>query len=571
MGRIPIYILAILFHLSSFAQTPKYIVQFTDKKGSAFTLSSPGAFLSPRAIERRRKQQIGIDSTDLPLSSAYLDSIRKIPQVTIINVSKWLNQAMIATSSTQALSAIQRYPFVKKTEPLGFRMFLEDSLPYFQKFNEKISPVGDREIRSGAFQAATVNGISELDYGNSRGQIRLHEGDYLHNLGFTGKGVVIAILDAGFFGYKTNTAMDSVRSQNRILGEWDFMRNEPSVNEDHPHGLYCLSIIGANKPGQIIGTAPHASFYLFRTEDAATEYPVEEQNWVVAAEYADSAGADLISSSLGYLDFDNPIYNHSYADRNGRTSIVSLGASIATKKGMIVTNSVGNGGNQSGEGKYVICPADAPSVCAVGAIKSTGAIASFSSWGPNSSGATKPDVVAIGEGTVLANTSGNAASGNGTSFSNPLICGLIACLWEAFPEFKAKEILDAVYKSAHLFTTPDSRLGRGIPNFRKAYGYLLQERQNRRDAVLLEKEWIKAFPSPFKSDCRIILKAPRNASAVIQLIDMSGKTVAQAGLQVQEGTIYSVPFNNLQRLQAGVYSVHYNDGSNQRTLRIIKQ
>ncbi len=177
--------------------------------------------------------------------------------------------------------------------------------------------------------------------------------------------------------------------------------NETSVTEDHPHGLYCLSIIGANKPGQIIGSAPHAKFYLLRTEDAATEYPVEEQNWVVAAEFADSAGVDMITSSLGYADFDDPVFNHSYAQRNGNTAMITIGADLAVKKGIIVTNSAGNSGGQAGEAKYVSVPADGDSVFTVGATTVTGIMAGFSSWGPNGAGRTKPNIVSVGQELYL--------------------------------------------------------------------------------------------------------------------------------------------------------------------------
>src|SRR4030095_4114842 len=300
-----------------------------------------------------------------------------------------------------------------------------------------------------------------------------HEGEYMHDRGYTGAGITIAILDAGFSGYKTNPAMDSVRLQGRILGEWDYVMNESSVTEDHPHGLYCFSIIAANKPGAIVGSAPHASFWLLRTEDAAQEYPVEEQNWVVAAEFADSAGADMISSSLGYADFDDPSYNHSYAQRDGNTTIITKGADFAAKKGMIVMNSAGNYGARADDFKYVSCPADGDSVVAVGATDMAGNIASFSSWGPNGAGKIKPNIVSVGQGTTLANTSGNAASGNGTSFSNPNMAGLIACLWQAFPEFSNMEIIDGVEKSAHKYNAPDDRYGYGIPNFRKAFAGLI--------------------------------------------------------------------------------------------------
>ncbi|MBC7850919.1 MAG: S8 family serine peptidase, partial [Chitinophagaceae bacterium] len=432
-------VVALFFCASASAQYTRYVVQLTDKKGTTGTLAAPSSYLSSKAIDRRIKQKILIDSTDLPISIIYLDSIRKVANVTILNKSKWLNQVLIRTSDPTAIATINSFSFVKKVGGIASAARLTDDEVVNEKFNTKLQPV-QQTVLSGAFGARGTDGAQILDYGNSFNQIHLHEGEFLHNLGFTGKGITIAILDAGFFGYKTNVAMDSVRLQSRILGEWDYVMNEQSVNEDNSHGLFCLSIIAANKPGEIVGSAPHASFYLFRTEDVATEFPVEEQNWVAAAEYADSVGVDMITSSLGYSDFDDPTFNHSYAQRNGNTSIVTIGADLAARKGIIVTNSAGNSGNASGEGKYISCPADGDSVFTVGATTVTGAIAGFSSWGPNSAGKIKPNIVSVGQGTVLANTSGNASAGNGTSFSNPLACGLIACLWQAYPEFGNMEI-----------------------------------------------------------------------------------------------------------------------------------
>lgn len=563
----------LLFLLFAFtvarAQYTRYVVILKDKKGTTGTLSNPSAYLSPKALERRNKQKISIDSTDLPVSAAYLDSIRAVPNVTIRNVSKWLNQVLIITSDANAISRINAFPFVKTAAPVAAQARPMDSLPRMQKFNERLSPLTQQEIISGTSGSNGVNSV--LNYGNSYNQIHLHEGDYLHDLGFTGKGITIAILDAGFFGYKTNTAMDSVRLQNRILGEWDYVANEASVTEDHPHGLYCFSIIAANKPGQIVGSAPHASFYLLRTEDAATEYPVEEQNWVAAAEFADSVGVDMITSSLGYADFDDPSFNHTYAQRDGNTAIVTRGADLAVKKGIIVTNSAGNSGNAAGDAKYVACPADGDSVFTVGATTQAGVIASFSSWGPNGVGKQKPDITSVGQGTVLANTLGNASSGNGTSFSNPLACGLIACLWQAFPEFTNMEILDAVKKSSSLYPSPDMRYGYGLPNFRKAYEMLAKERESRRVAALLGDQWLKALPVPFHNQFQVILKAPVSKTIQFRVFDAAGHLVDQQQRTTEKDQIYIIEFFNLLKLKPGAYFIQYNDGSTRTTLKVVKQ
>lgn len=458
------------------AQYTKHIVQFKDKGTNIHALANPSTYLSSKAIDRRNRQKIKIDSTDLPVSTWYLDSIKNVPNTRVLNVSKWLNQVLVETTDPAALLKINSFPFVKTSRGVAAMAAPSNDEILNKRFRETITPLPDRTLVSGNNNQSRISGASDntINYGNNLKQIHIHEGEYLHNLGFTGKNITLAFLDAGYFGYKTNPVFDSARLQNRILGEYDFVKNETSVNEDHIHGMYCLSTVAANRPGAMVGTAPHAKFWLFRTEDAATEYPIEEQHWAVAAEFADSAGADMISSSLGYAEFQDPAFNHSHSQRDGNTTIITIAADFAAKKGMIVMNSAGNSGGVANDFKYVSCPADGDSVVAVGATDVNGNIAGFSSWGPNGAGKLKPNIVSVGQGTIIANTAGNATSSNGTSFSNPNVAGLIACLWQAFPEYSNMEIIDEVQKSSHKYANPDERFGFGLPNFRKAFYSLLK-------------------------------------------------------------------------------------------------
>jgi len=563
-----LFILCCCVVLFSKAQSTRHIVEFTDKKGTQFSLGNPSAYLSAKSIARRTKQKISIDSTDLPLSKTYLDSIAAVPNVVIRNQSKWLNQILIITSDAAALAKINSFPFVKSVKAIA--PLARPTEDIIAKKKDQTYELGN-ELLSRMNNGTKTEGVNDIQYGGTFNQIHIHEGEYLHNLGFTGDGITIAVLDAGFQAYKTNPALDSMRLQGRVLGEWDYVMNEASVNEDYVHGAYCLSIIAANRPGSIVGSAPHASFWLLRTEDVYSEYPVEEQYWIAAAEFADSAGTDMISTSLGYNIFDDPSYNHTYPERNGNTTMITRAADLAAKKGIIVTASAGNDGQRTDDYKFVSCPADADSVLTVGAVNGAGTIAAFSCWGPNSAGKVKPNVVSVGQGTILANTIGNPIGGNGTSYANPNMAGLVACLWQAFPEFTNMEIIDAVQHSADRFLTPDERYGYGIPNFRIAYNQLLIERQRRKYATVLGNEWMKAYPVPYSTNFNLLIKAPMDGKATIQLSNAMGQQLERQTLETDADHYYLINFTQAPVLAKGVYFIRYEDGKNKRTIKIVKR
>lgn len=546
-----------LLTLSLFAeaQFSRHIIRLSDKKGTGYSLSQPTGFLSPKAINRRTRYNINIDSTDLPVSAAYLDSIRKSGPVTIISTSRWLNQVLIQTTDAAALARISAFPFVRRADPIAERA-QSPQAPADKFATEKI--YNTRQNVQVTQPAEDV-----LDYGNAFGQIHLHDGEFLHNTGFMGQGITIAVLDAGFMNYASIKAFDSLRNNNRILGTWDFVRNEASVNEDNAHGMYCLSIMAANLPGSFVGSAPRASYYLFRTEDYATEYPVEEHNWVVAAEQSDSLGADMISSSLGYSEFDNAAFNHSYADMDGNTTMVTRGADIAAKKGMIVCNSAGNSGGD--RWRYIIAPADGDSVLAVGAVDVNGTPAGFSSYGPAFDGRIKPDVASVGRSTFIIVTNGTVAQGDGTSFSNPNLAGLIACLWQAFPEFNNMEILDAVKKSSSKYANPDTRVGYGIPNMKIAYQLLLEKKY----AGVLIEDWIRVFPNPFVSSMNVLIKARESGNIEYQLTDMGGR-ILRSGIQTSEkDRVITIFVPGLEQLPRGAYNLRIKNGGSDKTVRLV--
>ncbi len=449
-----------------YAQFSRYIVKLKDKGTNPFSISNPSQYLTQRAIDRRTRYSIVIDSTDLPVTPRYIDSIRMAGTVTILNVSKWLNQVAIQTNDAAALAKINSFPFVISTGPVASRNQQND-----KTVNKKL----DAPDNTFPVPPATPQGITDFyNYGLSFGQVHLNNGEFLHNRGFRGQGMHMAVLDAGFFHYLSLPTFDSIRNNNQVLGTWDFVTGNASVDEDHTHGMNCLSIIAANMPGIFMGTAPKTSFYLYRTEDVNSEYPIEEQNWVAGMERADSLGIDISSTSLGYFTFDNAIFNYTYANMDGNTTISAKGADLAAKKGILVVLAAGNEGGSAWH--YIITPSDADSVMAVGAVSTSGVVGGFSSFGPSSDGQIKPNVAAVGVGAVIANPSnGQPTFGSGTSFACPNMAGLTTCLWQAFPEINNMGIMNAMQQSATRANNPDDRTGYGIPDMKKAFVMLIKQ------------------------------------------------------------------------------------------------
>jgi serine protease AprX len=468
MKKIILFIFIGLFvaNTNTYAQFSKYIIRLKDKGTNPFSISNPSAYLTARAIQRRTRYGIAIDSTDLPITPRYIDSIRMAGAVVILNSSKWLNQVAIQTTDAAALVKIAGFPFVLSSGPIAARN------------SQSITPV-NKKLDADFTQApdpTTPNTIAAdyYSYGASFGQVHLHNGEFLHNRGFRGQGMQMAVLDAGFFHYLTLPTFDSIRNNGQVLGTWDFVAGNASVDEDNAHGMNCLSTIAANMPGVFMGTAPKTSFYLYRTEDIASEYPIEEQNWVAGIERADSLGIDISSTSLGYFTFDNAVFNYTYANMDGNTTLSARGADMAAKKGILCLFAAGNEGQ--GSWHFIITPSDADSVMAVGAVSASGVVGGFSSYGPSSDGQIKPSVAAVGVNAVIANPStGQPGFGSGTSFACPNMAGLTTCLWQAFPEINNMGIINVMQQSATRASNPDDRVGYGIPDMKKAFVKLIKQ------------------------------------------------------------------------------------------------
>ncbi|TAH41566.1 MAG: T9SS type A sorting domain-containing protein [Bacteroidetes bacterium] len=546
--------LVILLLITVFSQSEiyasRYFIKFKDKNNSPFSISNPSTYLSAKAIQRRANQGIPITDSDLPVNPAYLDSIQ-IMGATILNASKWLNGVTVDCDSL-TYQSIQTLSFVEMGRQV-MRLSAQTEKKS-KKFPENIPLLSNQGMMR----------VSNLDYGNSFNQIHLMNGEYLHNNGFTGEGITIAVLDAGFYSVDMLSAFDSLRAKNNILGTWDFVANEQGVYEDNSHGMQVLSCMAGNVPGQLVGTSPDASFWLLRSEDVATEYIIEEYNWVSAAEFADSVGADIISSSLGYSTFDDSSTSHTYADMNGNTAPSSIGADFAASKGMLVICSAGNNGNSSWY--YISAPSDGDSVLSVAAVDEFGNKAGFSSWGPSSDGDVKPNVAAKGQQTTLATSFGGVGTGNGTSFACPVLAGSAACLWQAHPLKSNMEIFNAIQQSANYYQTPGDSLGYGIPNF------IVADLLLGGSSLSLpgDDHLVGLYPNPFQSEIKFQFFSAASQMLVIEIIDAIGKVVRSEKRAIQKGMMNTVQLSSLSGIQQGVYFVLIKASETSFLRKVIK-
>lgn len=440
------------------AQSPgtgRYWVYFTDKSDPVYSLLKPEAFLSERALDRRARFGLSVDSTDLPVTRHYVGQIRKRGHH-LFHTSKWYNAALVLADSLSATQLLA-LPFVKKVEYVGPELMKKSS------------------GHSGETSTSTISGnYTPLDnyYGYGALQIGMANGHILHYLGYRGAEKWIAVFDGGFQNVPIMPFFDSLRVEGRLLAGRDFVDADDYLYESSIHGTQVLSTMASNLPGLLVGSAPEATYLLFKTEDVRRESKTEECNWIAAAEYADSAGVDIINSSLGYTTFSEKFMNYTYEDMNGTTARISSAADLAFSKGMIVVNSAGNEGNSSWH--YIGAPADGRHVFSIGAVDPTGAYAPFSSVGPTADGRIKPDIAVMGQGVIVASPSTcDVLQSSGTSFASPLAAGMVASLWQAFPDKSNQEILDAIRNSGSQALNPDYKLGYGIPDFWKAFLTLL--------------------------------------------------------------------------------------------------
>ncbi|WP_346856992.1 S8 family serine peptidase [uncultured Draconibacterium sp.] len=521
-----------------------YWIGFTDKNNSEYSLSAPEEYLSERAIERRTKQNIPIDSLDLPVNQSYIDSVLSL-DVTFFHASKWLNGITVVTDSLRLDTLIGNWSFVNEIQLSKPSSFSTKSAK--NKFADEIEVLYDE--------------IDSAYYGGSVHQISMLDGQFLHQQNIKGQGIQIAVLDGGFYNADVNPAFDSLWINQQILGTKDVVDPNSDFFSTNYHGMSVLSCMGGNIPGELVGTAPKASYWLIRSEDTGSEYIVEEDHWVVAAEFADSVGADIINSSLGYSEFDDPTTDHTYADMDGKTTRVTRAANIAASRGMLVFTSAGN--ERDDPWKRIVAPSDGDLVIGVGAVDKDLNPAFFTSAGPASDGDIKPNVSAMGYRTTLQLSNGVVGLASGTSFSSPVIAGMAACLWQYFPEKTALEIKDALEQSGSMVFTPDSLVGYGIPNMRTASMLL-----NPFSVPVYEKQnnW-QVYPNPVNNYVVLQNKGTFSGKEIaIGLYSITGQIIQQwtkPGAQ-------KIVLSDLPDLSNGMFVLKVNDGEKSETFKLNK-
>jgi subtilisin family serine protease len=550
-----ILIIGVVFNSFSQIAPDKYYIQFTDKDGSQYSIDNPSEFLTQRAIERRIRQGIEIVENDIPVNANYLQGVADIG-IDLLNATKWLNGVTVYTTNPALIEQIEALPYVSGSVKFNYSKNYNNN-----KFKNVISePLNTNTDNRGD------KSMQSMDYGDAFGQIDQLNGIILHDAGFQGEGMVIAVLDAGFTGAEEHPVLEFLFENDRILGSKDFVYIGGSVYTDSEHGKMVLSCMGGNLPGVMIGTAPQAEYWLLRSEEAPHENIIEEYNWMSAAEFADSVGADVINSSLGYIAFDNPIFDHTHEALNGDSTVVTRAADFAASKGILVVNSAGNSGGSSSF-PWIGAPADGDSVFTIGAVNLSDQRASFSSIGPTADGRIKPLVMACGEGaTIATGTQGISTWGDGTSFSSPIMAGMATCLWQAHPELSIMEVQEAIKQSGSYASDPNDYMGWGIPNFYGADSILTSI-----DIPVFTDNFVATYPNPFNNKIKIEVNIDTSESVTIEIINTAGRVVLREVYNLSNHNNVILLSAELNSLLQGVYFLNVITKNKSAIVKIIKE
>jgi hypothetical protein len=552
--------LCFIFSIEAFAQVEDAWLFLKDKPNSTTFLDSPLMMLSQKAIERRQTLNISLDEKDVPIHTDYYNQLKNEGNIVVLGKSKWLNAIHIQGTVAQINGLPPNFPFIDHIE------FANKSLNVNGKKREKvIAPNHQNKFK---------NTKTDFTYGSTKNQIEMLKGDFLHQQGLTGNNQIIAVIDAGFPNVNTLDAFQRIRDNDQILGGYNFADRNENFYTRNNHGTHVLSTIAGYVENEFVGSAPDAQFYLFISEIAESETVLEETLWVEAAETADSLGVNVINTSLGYTTYDNPNHSHSYADMDGKTTFISRGAEIAASRGMLLVNSVGNSGGDSW--KYMGAPADAVSVISVGSVNSSRNISSFSSFGPTVDNRIKPEILAQGSSSAIINyTSGQPSTSNGTSFSSPIMAGLIACLnaeqglYVKSSGGKIKKnqenniaiLKRSIFESADKYANPDNQYGYGIPNFENAYTLYFNEVASTNDFDMVG---VKVNPNPVIHSFYLSNIDDDISSYSIKMYNILGKEV----FKILKLTSNKIDISNFE---TGIYILKIQKENQQRTFKIIKK
>ena len=532
-----------------FAQNPTcYRIYLSDKNNSPYSIENPSEYLSQRAIDKRIRFNIPVTEQDLPVNPQYKQQIlAQEPLIQLLSVSKWMNTVTIYCPDSTIVPQILNLPFVDSIKAVG-NYILYDA-PVYQSLENSVPMV----------HSSSNPSKEAIDYGNGLAQIALLNGIPLHEDGFLGEGMLIAVIDGGFLGIETTTFYQQLVNEGRFFGHYSLMPNFVDTIggiSQEVHGTMVTSAIAANTNGELVGTAPGASYALIHTEWVGSEEMIEEDFWANGAEIADSLGADVINSSLGYRMFpDFPQSDITYANMDGVHGIASRSATILGQKGVIVCVAAGNDGN--GEFYYVNRPGDAFDILCVGACRSDSTIAEFSSHGPSYDGRVKPDITSMGVQTACYHPNDMLAYANGTSLATPVAAGLCACLWQAMPQYTSTEIMQMIRESGHLYNNPNPDFGYGIPNFYKVYA----SHVGINDYNPLQ---ISIHPNPVTDKLNIV--NPDGNIQTVTLYNASGQLVLQTA--VSNSPILKI---NVTSLPKGFYvGTATLDGNKKATFKFVK-
>lgn len=517
------------------AQENQYVVFFADKTGTPYSINSPETFLTQRALDRRARQNISISESDLPVNPVYVQGLRDAG-AEVIYTTKWMNGALVSCDDA-ILSALEDLPYVSSVE-------------FVSPGNHPASG-NRRKFKNEVTEAAAEATDTQLS------MIGL---DAMHLDGKQGDGIVIAVFDGGFLGVDMTTPFQHLFTNNQIdlSNSFDFISGTSNVFQYDDHGTRVLSIMSANVEGSFTGGVTEASYQLYVTEDVPTEYRIEEYNWLFAAERADSAGADIIHSSLGYSTFDIASMDYTTDQLDGETTVVTRAAQLAFSKGMMVVTSAGNEGNDA-SWRIITGPADGKDVLAIGNINSFGVRSPTSSMGPSADGRIKPDLVALGSGVSVVRASGSVFTGSGTSFSAPLVTSLVAGIWQAYPELKNTNLLEALRKTASQANNPDNLLGYGIPNYLAVVHYL--EQSNQTEPVIV-------FPNPVTDMLNVRPASPEKGNIKLALVSSQGQLVTER--EVSFSWLNNQYTADLSGLASGIYILRLTTVDRILTFRIVK-